>query len=117
MGGDRLGDEPGLQDLGPADTVWCVIVCLMKCVVVVLMWVGVVFWAWIAGWATHAISSKPKTRLILVMVITPLVMNFFQFWVTDSFLKYKKALAQDAATKAAKDAEAAPLASGASASA
>lgn len=110
--------NPDYKTWGQQIAVWCVIVCLMKCIVVLIMWVGVVFWAWLSGAATHAFSSDPKTRLILVMVITPLIMNFFQFWVTDSFLKYKKAFEQDAAAKeSAKDAEAAPLASGASASA
>jgi len=38
--------------------------------------------------ATHWIID-PDNRLIFVMVVTPLIMNAFQFWVQDSFLKWK----------------------------
>jgi hypothetical protein len=33
------------------------------------------------------INRYPKFELVLVMFITPLVMNAIQFWVQDSFLK------------------------------
>ncbi|CAD7966627.1 unnamed protein product [Amoebophrya sp. A120] len=32
-------------------------------------------------------SSTNKLKLVFVMIVTPVVMNIFQFWVSDSFLK------------------------------
>lgn len=71
--------------------VWGVIVCLMKCLVVVMMWALAAQWEALAVAATHWISDR-NTRLIFVMVVTPTCMNIFQFWVQDSFLKFKKSL-------------------------
>lgn len=70
-------------------SVWCVIVCCMKLVVVAIMWMGHSFWEWAAMLATHWIEDKQR-RLIFVMIVTPTCMNMFQFWVTDTFLKYTK---------------------------
>jgi hypothetical protein len=36
-----------------------------------------------------ALSEYPKVELVMVMIVTPLVMNSFQYWVQDSFLKKK----------------------------
>lgn len=69
--------------------VWCVIVSIMKLIVVVLMWIFASMWDRISILSTHWIYNR-QLRLIFVMVVTPTLMNIFQFWVTDSFLKYNK---------------------------
>mmetsp|Transcript_105228 Transcript_105228/g.282809 ORF Transcript_105228/g.282809 Transcript_105228/m.282809 type:complete len:248 (+) Transcript_105228:112-855(+) len=69
--------------------VWCVITGIMKLVVVLMMLAATEFWVKVSVAATHWIVDH-QTRLIFVMVVTPTVMNIFQFCVQDSFLKYQK---------------------------
>jgi len=38
------------------------------------------------GWLKH----YPRIKLILIMVIVPFLLNVFQFWIQDNFLKAKK---------------------------
>eukprot|EP00415_Alexandrium_ostenfeldii_P001169 UN1169 len=72
--------------------VWCVIVSLMKLIVVILMWCFAFFWERLAVQSTHWIKDR-QLRLIFVMIVTPSLMNMFQFVVTDSFIKYKRRVA------------------------
>lgn len=41
----------------------------------------------IGGYIFAGLESYPKFELILVMIVTPLMMNSFQYWVQDNFLK------------------------------
>lgn len=68
---------------------WCLIVSTMKLFVVLIMWMFAPAWIHIAVACTHWIK-QPTARLVFVMIFTPMCMNMFQFWVTDSFLKYSK---------------------------
>lgn len=70
-------------------TVWGIIVCIMKLIVVIIMYIWAPFWEWAAIKATHWIEDR-KQRLIFVMIVTPTCMNIFQFIMTDMFLKYTK---------------------------
>lgn len=74
--------------------VWCIIVSLMKLVVVILMLLFASFWERVSVGATHWIRDR-QLRLIFVMIVTPTLMNMFQFWVTDSFLKYNERFKKD----------------------
>lgn len=85
-------------------TVWCIIVALMKLVVVVVMYCFSSFWERISVVCTHWIADR-QMRLIFVMIITPTCMNMFQFWMTDSFLKYTKAAHKSVPDEADKAAE------------
>lgn len=87
-------NNPDYGKWGKQISVWCAIVSMMKCIVVVIMWLFSDFWEKTAILATHWIEDK-KWRLIFVMVVTPTCMNMFQFWVTDSFLKWKKKGGED----------------------
>lgn len=68
-------------------SVWCVIVSVMKLIVVTIFWIWAPWWEIAGISATHWIKDT-KLRLVFVMIITPTLMNMFQFWVSDSFLKY-----------------------------
>lgn len=83
-------DDPDYWKWGKQILVWGVIVALMKLMVVVVMWAFSSFWIRVSALATHWIEDL-QVRLIFVMIVTPTVMNMFQFIVTDSFLKFKKA--------------------------
>jgi hypothetical protein len=67
--------------------VWCVIVSLMKIMVVCIMYSFAPIWERVSVTCTHWIPEETR-RLIFVMIVTPTMMNMFQFWVTDSFLKF-----------------------------
>jgi len=69
-------------------SLWCFIVCCMKLCVVGLMYAFATFWANLAISCTHWIKDV-QIRLMFVMILTPTCMNMFQFWVTDSFIKWK----------------------------
>lgn len=85
--------------------VWCVIVSFMKLVVVALMWLFASFWETVSMACTHWIRDR-QLRLLFVMIITPTCMNMFQFWVTDSFLKFKQQPSQKGAEQLPESAEA-----------
>mmetsp|Transcript_5296 Transcript_5296/g.12638 ORF Transcript_5296/g.12638 Transcript_5296/m.12638 type:complete len:260 (+) Transcript_5296:91-870(+) len=68
--------------------IWCAIVCTMKAIVVLIMWLYSAEWEVLAILATHWIEDR-KMRLLFVMLITPTVMNIFQFWAQDAFLKFQ----------------------------
>lgn len=44
-----------------------------------------------AEWFLSPVSHYPKVELAIVMIIIPLVLNVFVFWVTDNFLMKHKA--------------------------
>lgn len=81
-------NNPDYCTWGKQIFIWCIIVCLMKGFVVVIMYIWSPFWEWFAMACTHWIHDR-YWRLMFVMIITPTLMNMFQFWVTDSFLKWK----------------------------
>mmetsp|Transcript_123703 Transcript_123703/g.357840 ORF Transcript_123703/g.357840 Transcript_123703/m.357840 type:complete len:242 (+) Transcript_123703:86-811(+) len=81
--------QPDYWKWGEQIVVWCMIVMLMKLIVVLLLFVGDSFWIWLSVMATHWITD-PQLRLLFVMVVTPTLMNMFQFCITDSFLKYQQ---------------------------
>eukprot|EP00388_Colpodella_angusta_P008264 GDKJ01022725.1.p1 GENE.GDKJ01022725.1~~GDKJ01022725.1.p1 ORF type:complete len:429 (-),score=83.97 GDKJ01022725.1:141-1427(-) len=68
--------------------IWLLIVSIMKGFMVLLMGGFSNFWTFITGWIIKPFSYDPNVKLIFVMVVTPLCMNTFQLWFTDTFLKY-----------------------------
>lgn len=69
--------------------VWLFIVSVMKCTMVLIMLVGHVPLIAIATWVLSPFRKNAELKLMIVMVITPLIMNMVQFWITDSFTKKK----------------------------
>lgn len=74
--------------------VWCCIVSVMKMIVVAVMFAFAPIWERISVTCTQWITND-TLRLVFVMIATPTCMNMFQFWMTDSFLKYSKKLQKD----------------------
>eukprot|EP00922_Rhytidocystis_sp_ex-Travisia-forbesii_P032296 GHVS01048016.1.p1 GENE.GHVS01048016.1~~GHVS01048016.1.p1 ORF type:complete len:374 (+),score=86.96 GHVS01048016.1:66-1124(+) len=67
--------------------IWQFIVCAMKLTMVVVMLIAHTPLEIIAGAALSPLTNFPKGKLVVVMVLTPFVMNTFQLWITDSFIK------------------------------
>merc|ERR1719198_278759 len=63
------------------------IVSVKKIAVVLLIWLLLPHSMNAGVWATQWIGDV-HIRLIFVMVITPVFMDTFSFWVTDNFIKY-----------------------------
>jgi STIMATE family len=47
------------------------------------------FFTQVGKYILDPFQSKPKAELVFVMIIVPTIMNIFQFWVQDNFLKSK----------------------------
>jgi hypothetical protein len=41
----------------------------------------------VAGFVLQPFLSDPNLKLLFVMILTPMVMNAFQFWVVDNIIK------------------------------
>nr|PUA85945.1 putative transmembrane protein [Toxoplasma gondii TgCATBr9] len=69
--------------------VWQIIVSTMKLLMVLVMVVGQRPLTWIAAALLNSLDDQPRTKLVVVMVLTPLTMNTFQYWITDNIIKRK----------------------------
>jgi hypothetical protein len=67
--------------------VWNLITVVMKSILVGFMFALANILNKIGEYILSAIADHPKIELVLVMIVTPGIMNVFQFWVQDNFLK------------------------------
>mmetsp|Transcript_12770 Transcript_12770/g.37185 ORF Transcript_12770/g.37185 Transcript_12770/m.37185 type:complete len:249 (+) Transcript_12770:128-874(+) len=67
--------------------VWLLVVTLMKLAVLGIMAVCKTPLIAAAAWILRPFLKTPWIKLLVVMILTPLIMNAFQFWVTDNFIK------------------------------
>eukprot|EP00922_Rhytidocystis_sp_ex-Travisia-forbesii_P032297 GHVS01048017.1.p1 GENE.GHVS01048017.1~~GHVS01048017.1.p1 ORF type:complete len:370 (+),score=81.86 GHVS01048017.1:66-1112(+) len=81
------GDPPRLAVWIRQILIWQFIVCAMKLTMVLVMVVAHTPLGLAAGLVLHPLAAHPKVKLIIVMVVTPFVMNTFQLWLTDNFIK------------------------------
>jgi len=68
---------------------WCIIISFMKIVCVIVIYVGGRHLHAVAEFFLQNVKDSNKAKLLVVMIITPAVMNTFQFYVTDTFIKWK----------------------------
>lgn len=67
--------------------IWCLISSLMKTLMYIIT---LIFPKELEDFGIYLLSdlqSYPRLQLIVVMIIIPFVLNCFQFWVVDNFLK------------------------------
>jgi len=67
--------------------VWILVVTIMKGFMAVLMAAAHSLWISLASWFLQPVSGNSEVELVLIMIITPLLMNAFQFWVVDNIIK------------------------------
>merc|ERR1719264_466842 len=65
---------------------WLAIVTAMKLLVVGLMNLFAHQLEAVAKWIPHPVQ-KPWSKLLIVMILLPLIMNALQLWVVDNFIK------------------------------
>lgn len=69
--------------------VWLVVVTCMKLFMLVLMLLGQHQFEIVSTFILAPVSPVPKLKLLIVMILTPVCMNAFQFWVVDNFIRKK----------------------------
>jgi len=87
-------DAPGQSSASWADiywfkyfkqvVVWLLVVTLMKAVMVLIMLVEAPQLTAAAGFVLKPLDGNPRVELIIVMVVTPAIMNSLQFWLQDN---------------------------------
>lgn len=82
---------------------WIFIVTVMKAVCLGFMWVGYTWMFLLSGWILQGVRDNPSAELLVVMIATPTVMNMFQFWMTDNFIKHEPGrLGEDIRTRSSR---------------
>lgn len=71
-------------------SVWLCIITCMKAFMLLLMFLLSKPLQTVASVVLKRFADTPTLKLVVVMIITPLFMNAFQFWVTDTFIKKSK---------------------------
>jgi hypothetical protein len=67
--------------------IWNLIVGLTKSILAGFMWIGADYLGALGAKIFRRLDPYPRVELVVVMFIVPLIMNAFQFWVQDNFLK------------------------------
>jgi hypothetical protein len=75
--------------------VWLLVVTGMKVSMILIMLVFPHILLTIASFILSPTDRSNSFKLFIVMVLNPLVMNTFQFWITDSFLQKDLEVALD----------------------
>merc|ERR1719162_1842200 len=68
---------------------WLVIVSLMKLCMCAIMTLGHNSLVGLAQAMLSPFASDATLKLFVVMILTPVCMNVFQFWMVDNFIKRK----------------------------
>jgi hypothetical protein len=68
-------------------TVWLIIVSCMKIMMGIVMFLFSGPLLAIAGFVLHPFVQAPALKLLVVMIFFPIIMDGFQLWVTDNFIK------------------------------
>jgi len=76
--------------------VWLLIVSCMKVLMVVFMFLFSGPLLAFAGFVLAPFLSQPWLKLLVVMIVFPILMDGFQIWVIDSFIKKRKPESLDA---------------------
>lgn len=66
----------------------------------VLMFAGVKPIEFVGYYMLYFVNNYPNIKLLIVMLIVPFLLNVFQFWVSDQFIKKRKSAAAAAAASA-----------------
>eukprot|EP01055_Gregarina_sp_Pseudo9_P004340 Gregarina_sp_Pseudo_9__4339@NODE_449_length_2812_cov_14_912730_g425_i0_p2_GENE_NODE_449_length_2812_cov_14_912730_g425_i0NODE_449_length_2812_cov_14_912730_g425_i0_p2_ORF_typecomplete_len242_score20_85STIMATE/PF12400_8/3_1e33_NODE_449_length_2812_cov_14_912730_g425_i015612286 len=83
------GNPPNVRHWASQLLLWLGVIVIMKIAILFLLVVGQDFFQSFAQVALLPFESKPNLKLLIVMIVTPIIMNTFQYWVTDSFLKFR----------------------------
>eukprot|EP00747_Dinoflagellata_sp_TGD_P189855 gnl/TRDRNA2_/TRDRNA2_50703_c0_seq1.p1 gnl/TRDRNA2_/TRDRNA2_50703_c0~~gnl/TRDRNA2_/TRDRNA2_50703_c0_seq1.p1 ORF type:complete len:280 (-),score=55.11 gnl/TRDRNA2_/TRDRNA2_50703_c0_seq1:86-925(-) len=66
---------------------WLAIVSAMKLIMVIIMMIGHGMFIQVAGLVLAPVTAAPTLELLVVMILTPFIMNSVQFWTTDNFIR------------------------------
>lgn len=88
LGADGGQEGPDWGKWGMQIAGYLAIVSVKKLSVSVMIWMTLPLSVTLGTFATSWLSNA-KLRLLFVMVLTPMVMDTFSMWVTDSFIKFQ----------------------------
>lgn len=69
---------------------WLLVVTGMKCAMVFLMVLGAPLLQPVAAWLLAPALHRPLLKLLIVMILTPGVMNALQFWLVDNIFVHAR---------------------------
>ena len=81
------GDPPRMRVWALQLAAWLAVLGMSKVIVASLLFAMRNDLAWLGSEVFGVLAMHPKVELIFVMVVGPGLMNAFQFWVQDTFLK------------------------------
>lgn len=67
--------------------IWFVITNMVKCFMVLLLFMNLEFFSFFSSWILAPFLINPRIELIYVMILAPVLLNGWAFWMTDSYLK------------------------------
>ena len=70
--------------------IWVSIVAVVKWFLLITVTYFNSFFMEVGIYVLRPFVHDPKLELVFVMIVVPTVMNIFQFWVQDNFLKGKE---------------------------
>lgn len=81
------GDPPEVRTLAIQSIVWVILVVVMKIFLFVVELALVAKLDVTSHWLLTPLDPFPKVKLVIVMVITPLLLNAVAFWVIDIWIQ------------------------------
>ena len=69
---------------------WTIIIPLVKIILLVVILLGKGILGNLGHFLLDWLQPYPKIELVVVMILCPCLMNLFQYWIQDTFLKKKK---------------------------
>eukprot|EP01056_Protomagalhaensia_sp_Gyna25_P000218 Protomagalhaensia_sp_Gyna_25__217@NODE_10_length_9035_cov_36_916852_g6_i2_p6_GENE_NODE_10_length_9035_cov_36_916852_g6_i2NODE_10_length_9035_cov_36_916852_g6_i2_p6_ORF_typecomplete_len264_score30_20STIMATE/PF12400_8/3_4e32_NODE_10_length_9035_cov_36_916852_g6_i227733564 len=70
--------------------VWLGVIAIMKFIILLFLVVGQNMFEAVAQLVLLPVHYSPNAKLLVVMILTPIVMNTFQYWITDNFIKFNE---------------------------
>eukprot|EP01054_Gregarina_sp_Poly1_P000318 Gregarina_sp_Poly_1__317@NODE_1078_length_5165_cov_88_419969_g749_i0_p1_GENE_NODE_1078_length_5165_cov_88_419969_g749_i0NODE_1078_length_5165_cov_88_419969_g749_i0_p1_ORF_typecomplete_len287_score20_09STIMATE/PF12400_8/5e32DUF3611/PF12263_8/0_021DUF3611/PF12263_8/1_2e03_NODE_1078_length_5165_cov_88_419969_g749_i027753635 len=83
------GNPPKLRMWAPQVLLWLTVIVIMKMSILLCLVIAQDPLQSFARFALFFLDNKPNLKLLAVMIVTPVIMNSFQYWVTDNFLKFQ----------------------------
>merc|ERR1712118_584692 len=69
--------------------VWLMVVSVMKVIMLLFMLIAQYPLQAFAGTVLQPFMNHPNFKLLVVMIVTPLIMNSLQFWLVDNIIRKK----------------------------
>ncbi|KAL4464400.1 hypothetical protein ABPG73_017879 [Tetrahymena malaccensis] len=86
----QYSSEQTIEDYYPQLLAWLILISINKIILMSNIFMFSNFFHEIGESLLRNLKNYPKTQLILVVVVIPLILNTISYWTTDSFLSSKE---------------------------